>query len=568
MGASNHHYRQCLLIAAVVALMLFGTRSAVPGDVGNYAGSIVENLGKVPVGVGNSLWEFGHLLWRPIGWLGVTILSPLLTRVTDWTPFQQAVFVLTAISVLSSIAAVILWYLMLIDLGVPDKTAFLICIALAFGNGFLSYGNTGFAYITGIACLTASVYCIRKGRLAVAALFYAFATLVWLPYILAGLALVMLVVMPRDWEVPVKESLKTLKLGRAIRFTVIALTAILLVYSLAGATRGIRSAAEAKVWYTEAKHGWSQSQTVARLVTGLPRFLLDLGKNGIVLKRFLRHDPYARVGVGDVLLFGGVWKYAAFYLFLAALFFELWRRLRSGWPLILLLAVAGPMVFFAVVLFEPSSPERFLPVLPFLVLVTGYIFRRAAAGPRFTRTMIALFLLALVANNMYSAAAPRMAREDRISWSRIAGIRHAINPARLVVLVTNQDSMEEFLGRSVFGEVNRPQPLRVYDIVEPGTSRIQQWREEFSATILKVWNHGGEVWVTKRAWAARPQPEWNWVERDDPLEVWEDLHHFMQPLKTDGDLGGIDGFFRLKQGEENSMYLAPFAAKYLNRDGA
>ena len=122
--------------------------------------------------------------------------------------------------------------------------------------------------------------------------------------------------------------------------------------------------------------------------------------------------------------------------------------------------------------------------------------------------------------------------------------------------------MEEFLGRSIFSEVNRPQPLRVYDIVEPGTTRIHRWQEEFSVTILKVWKDGGEVWVTKRAWAARPEPEWNWVERDDPLEIWENVHSFMQPLKTDGDSGGGDGFFRLKPDEENSRYLTPFAATY------
>jgi hypothetical protein len=139
-----------------------------------------------------------------------------------------------------------------------------------------------------------------------------------------------------------------------------------------------------------------------------------------------------------------------------------------------------------------------------------------------------------------------------------------------VVLVTNQDSLEEFLGRSISGEVNQPQPLRVYDILEPGTVRIQQWREEFSATVLKVWNDGGEVWVTKRAWAPRPLPGWNWVERDNPLEVWEDLYRFMQPLRTQGDSGGTDGFLLLRKGDENSLYLAPFAAKYghlKNKDG-
>ena len=433
---------------------------------------------------------------------------------------------------------------------------------MTFGNAFLSYGNTGFAYIAGVAALTASIYCIRRGKVTTAALFYGLASLIWLPYILAGAALVVMVLMPLDWDVPVKACLKNLPHSRAIRFAAIGLTAIVLVYGLAAAAREIRSLAEAKAWYSDASHGWSQSQKLARLVTGMPRFLLELGKNGIVLKRFLRHDPYARIGLWDVLLYGGVWKYAAFYAFLAALFYELWHRSSSSWPLILLLAIGGPMVLFAVVLFEPSSAERFLPALPFLALATGYIFRGAGGGSRITRTIIAVFLLAVVVNNAYSAAAPRIAREDQVSWGRIAGVRHRISATGLVVLVTNQDSIEEFLGRSISGEVNRPQPLRVYDMIEPGTVRIQQWREEFAATALKVWNNGGEVWVTKRAWASRPQPAWNWVERDDPLEVWEDLYRFMQPLRTNGDLGGSDGFLRLGPGDENSLYLAPFAAKY------
>jgi hypothetical protein len=320
---------------------------------------------------------------------------------------------------------------MLLDLGVAETTAFLICIAFTFGNAFLSYSNTGFAYVAGVAFLTASIYCIRKGKVAGAASFYAFATLIWLPYILAGPALIVMVLMPLDWEVPVKSCLKTLPYAAAIRFATIGLTAIVLVYGLAAAARETRSLAEAKGWYLEASHGWSQSQKVARLVTGLPRFLLDLGKNGIVLKRFLRHDPYAPVGVMDVLLQGGIWKYAAFYAFLAALFYELWHQSRSGWPLILLLAIGGPLVLFAVVLFEPSSAERFLPALPFLVLATGYIFRGVTAGSRSTRTIIAVFLLALVVSNGYSSAAPRVAREDQFSWGRIAGVRHSIGATGL-----------------------------------------------------------------------------------------------------------------------------------------
>jgi len=560
-GESRHAIWPCIGVAAVFVLALLGTRTTPPGDALNYAGTIAEHLGKAPYGPGNSLWEFGHLLWRPLGWLVATILSPLLSRATHWTPFLQASFALIAISVVSGVAAVTLWYSTLIDLGVPQKLAFSISLALAFGHGFLLYAHTAMVYVPGVACLTASVYLLRKGKVTGAAVCYALATLLWLPYLLAGLALAVLAAMPTDWNLRVRDTLKTLKIARAIRFVAISLAIIVLVYLLAGAAREIRSAGEAKAWYSDASHGWSQSQTAVRLATGLPRLLLNLGTDGIQWKRFLRHDPYAPAGAWD-LVRTSFWKPAAFYLFLAVLFYGLSRWSPSGWALILLLAAAGPVIFFAVVLFEPSSPERFLPVLPFLVLVTGWIMRDFTVKFRVSQILIAAFLLAVVVNNGYSFAAQRMAREDDVSWARIAAVRHRVSGASIVVLVTNQDTIEGFFSRALFGEVDRPQPLTVYDVAEPGTVRMNQWREEFAAKVIGVWNSGGEVWISRRLWSATPKPEWNWVERDDPREVWEDFYRFFHPLETDQDLGGNDGFARLTHGEENLRYLKPFAAAY------
>jgi hypothetical protein len=552
---------QCFLAGALFAIILAATRVVYLGDTSSYAEDVVEHLGESPFERGSSLWESGHLIWRPLGWLMTTIASPALSRVTDWTPFMQAAFVLIAVSVLSSVVAVVLWYLMLVDLTRSPKIAFLVTLALACGDGFLLYAHSGCSYIPGVTCLTASLYCLRKYTLTRGAIFYALAALLWLPFILAGPALALVAAGPTDWDVRIRNIWPTIKPGRAARFAAISAAVVIAFYCLALAARRTTSIADSKAWFFAASHGYSRSLKAVRAITGLPRSLFFLGKDGILFKRFLKHDPYAPVAFTD-LLRASLWKIAVFYLFVVCLLWDLWRRSQSGWPLVLLIAGAGPVIFFAIFLFEPSESERYLPVLPFVVLATGWIFRDFSAKPRAAQLIVAGSLLCVVLSNGYAFAAPHIASEDEASWRRIANLRSRISGASVAMVTTNQDAIEDFLRHSIFSRVNRPQLFRVYDIAEPGLLRMQQWREQFAAEVFSVWKDGGEVWISKRVWSARPRPDWNWVEGDDPLEVWSDFFGFFRPLQTDSDSDGSDGFARLAKNEANRRYLAPVAAAY------
>ena len=556
--------RQCLWVALAYTLILICTWSIQLGDTSNYAGTVAYHLGGSPFGTTDSLWEFGHLLWRPAAWLLLTLISPLLNTFTTWTPFMQAAFALIAINWIAAIITVALWYRLLADFMKSRSVAFLLVIALACAHGFILYAHAGTAYNPALACLTASVFFMRKGKLALSAFFYALSALLWIPYIFCGLGLFVLALYPDDWNIPVRESLARLRPGRAIRFSVIAFAIILGVYCLGAAARGLRFAGDVNAWMTDASHGWSQSQRALRMVTGLPRSAFYLGHDGLLYKRYLRHDPYAQVTLTDLFRMS-LWKMAVFYIFLAALFFALWRDSQSGWPLIMFLAGVVPIIFFAVFILEPSSPERYLPIYPFVLLGVGWTLRNINSKLRLSelsavQTVILVFVVVVTLNDLYVFAAPRIWTLNDAPWKRIAQLREHIDPKSEIVLVTNQDIIEEFFSRSIFDRVSRPFPIHLFEIIEPGSDRLLHWREGFAAEAFRVWDNGGEVWMSRRFWSEKPKPEWNWVEKDNPSQVWSDVYSFFQPLQTDLSLDGEDGFSRLAPNEANLRYLKPFAA--------
>jgi hypothetical protein len=320
--------------------------------------------------------------------------------------------------------------------------------------------------------------------------------------------------------------------------------------------RQTSSLTDARNWYDAAGHGWSQNIRAIRIATGLPRSFFYLAKDGILYKRFLRHDPYAPVTMLDVAT-ASLWKIVLFWLFAVSLFAELARHSRSRWPLLLVMTGAGPVILFAVFIFEPGSPERYFPAFPFLLVALGWILMNLRQR-RLTQLVIALFLICEFANNTYSLSARVVSREDQMAWQRIAGIQRQA-ASGLVVILTIQDNLEGLVSRALFGEINRPRQFPLYDLIEPATLRVERWRQEFATKALIAWNNDGEVWVTNEVWSAQPRPEWNWVEGDDPRVSWQELPRFFSPLQINSQSGGSDGFSRLTNNADNRTYLARFA---------
>jgi len=556
---NSNKLRECFLVALAFSLLLAVTRPVTLSDTPYYAFNIAEHLGKSPFGRGNTLWEFGHLLWRPLGWSLATLGGSAFSALTDWTPYMQASASLMLVSLLSSVVNVVVWYLMLTD-WTTSRTAALVTLAMACTHPVWLLSQTGTAYIPGLACLSLSLYFLRKNASIKAAVFYALSALVWFPYVLAGLGLAFVAAFPGDLRRNDRETFSKPDFRQFIRFAVISATVLIGAYCLGGAARHLKSAAEVKAWYDDSGHQWAQSNRLLRAATGVPRSFYFLGKEGILFKRFLRHDPYAPVTIPDLAPTG--LKLAAFYVFVLCLLHELWRRSATRWPLVALLAGLGPVLYFAIFMFEPGSPERYLPALPFLVLSVGWMFRDFPANRRVAQMVAAGVLLSVALNNGYAFIAPRVNAENAVMWRRVAGLRQRIGPSVVAFLVSNQDDLEAYAGRNVFEAINRPGPLKLYDIVEPGTLRMLQWREEFAFMTLKTWEKGGEVWITKRVRSARPKPEWNWVEADHPYEIWADISKFVSSLPTDQEEGDEDGFARLVRNDATVGYLKTLSMAY------
>jgi hypothetical protein len=543
-----------LWIAVTLALILLCTGIIALGDTAVYVADIVAYMGKSSAGPANPLWDAGHLLWRPLGWGLLSVLGPFLSTITNWAPAIQATFLLISVSAISGLISVMLWFSLARHFSDSDSIAFLVALAAACSHGCLLYTQSGCSYIFGLTLLTASLYCLIFNRTIAGAIFYALSVLTWLPYILAGAALLIVILFPPGGASnPASQRLARVGWSGAISFTLVSAAITATAYGLVIYRLRLSSLQDVLAWVVASGHGWDQNSRLLRAATGLPRSLLFLGKDGILYKRYLRHDPYSPVTLMDIVS-ASLWKLASFYLFIACLLRELLRK-RCGWPLLVSAAVVIPVVFFAIVVFEPGSPERYLPILPFLVIAISWVLRDFPVSRSFTQTAIAMFLVCVILTNGYAFAGWRTNVMNKTSLARVADLRIRMKPAGTAMITTNQDELAEVLGRLPFDSVNRPAPLPVYHVIVPGNISVKMWRENFAIKTLTIWRASGDVWISTRLLSQRPQPSWNWVEGDDPRIRWRDLPDFFTQIDTDARSGGPDGFLRLAESPANLALL-------------
>lgn len=521
-------------LAIGFVVLLWATRGYYLGDTNTYVIEIARNFGRAPFGAAGGLWEFGHLLWRPFGWLLLEASAPF-ARASEGGLAAVCAFALIAVNAIAGLVTVLLWFAMARELVASRVVALSIAAAFACGNAFLTYVHSGSSYVPGLLSVTLAIWIARRPggrvRLWVSAALVALAALLWFPYVLSFPGVLLL--HGRDG------------IGRVARFTAVFAAFLIAGFAAGALAGGIRTPAEARAWVADSSHGWSQSQRVLRLATGLPRTLLYLGKDGVLYRRYLRKDPYAPTPI-SALVRASLWKLAAFYLFAACLLYALLKAPARP-QLALLAAGALPVLAFAVLLFEPGSAERYFPAWPFLLVAVAWVLRDFPAGRRVPQLAVAAFLVAMAATNVAAMWRPRIDAEDRAPAERLAEIQAAgLRPGSLVAIVTNQDAIERLSNRALFAPANRL-PLRLYDVVEPGTDRVSVWREGFATEALNAWSRGGDVWVSKRFWQQRPRPEWDWVEGDDRRIAWDELPRFFGALPFDRDTGGIDGFVRLER---------------------
>lgn len=553
--------RQALLhfgpISLLTIAVLWLTRSDSIGDTMWYASDIVAfDKG----GSTSLLWEFGHVFWRPAGWVLYRLFGSLTPYSRTGEEILSSAAVLIALSMICSFVCILLIQSLALRVLKGHWLANLVSLGFLCANGFLNWSHTGSAYVPGMMFLLLAIWLIvravettqprpRLGLLAGAAA--GMATLFWLPDVLAIPAVLAVAYLWGE-----RAAAATGNSGRH-RLVFYALCSIALAigagYILAIQQLHIASVSQFREWVASATHGWSQSNRLVRMISGLPGSFLHLGDGGQALKRYFLRDPFAHVSLLDLIRVH-LWKVAFFYLFSLSLIVALWR-IAAGRRVLTLLAVAAlPSFAVALFVYESGAPERYFAIYPFLFLAIALCLSRFPR-PLAAQTAVLVFLALLLFMNTHALSRGVVEASIGNAANRVASLHDRVTANGMVAFVTYRDDAYEYVKSFPFEALNRGRLLPMYGVIEPGNTRVLTWKRDFADRALNTMGQGQSVWISKRFLAERPDPAWNWTEGDDKRIAWKDLHPFFGSLSFSAETGGPDGFLKLDDSERNKDVL-------------
>jgi 4-amino-4-deoxy-L-arabinose transferase-like glycosyltransferase len=545
--------RKSLSIATLLILFLACYRLTTPDYIGDTTRYAHDTIGHAQ-GIQTQFWDFGHLLWRPWGYVGYSLLAPWCERRFGDTPEQAITRFLIQTNLICSTATLALMLLLLRKVA-RGWIAFAVALAMSCSYPFIDYSHSGAPYIPALLFSVLAFLLLtiaaespavgRRGAL-LAGVSFAIACALWFPYCITGLGMLLVL-----WLWPAAGP--ALRRGLLRDFLLALAASVLLLFGAGAAAKGIRNAGELTRWIKESDNGWSQSMTAVRVVTGLPRAIWNFGGDTVLLKRRVFSDPYNPVGI-RALIFGLGAKVAVFYLALAATVWVLWKERR---PILFILAGAAlPLLLFAVAVFEPSSPERFVPAFPFAFVAFAAVIETARRHLIAASCVIALLASSVVFNlaqNGRGLADARLA-QTRL---RMQALNSTVQEGALIFLVTFNDDLYRLHTINPLDKSLAMSRFEVTDAVELASQRMAHWRDEFSKATQERWARGKEVWISDRLLAPRPEAAWLWVEGDDRRIRWIDLPATFEQLEYDSKiLPGADGFLRVAQTQPNRELLA------------
>jgi hypothetical protein len=530
-------------------------------DTNMYAAQI-QNAGSV---TDSALWDFGHLLWRPAGWLAYRATAPWIEPHIGHSYF--AVFPpLIAVNLLAGLASVLLAFVLAQRASGRVGVAFAVSAGLLVSSAFLNMTQTGTAYVPGLALQLAAmaviVSAVRSNRLGWGAAWLAGALLaasctLWVAYVLSlPAAALTAFVWERD-SLSLKSEQGRQRLVFLARLTVATFLIGAIVFGLGGAVVGVGSIADARAWVSDAGHGYAQTRNWMRIGAGIPRALLDLGHDGMTIKRYLFGDPYARTTLVDAVQ-ASLWKIALVHVVLGLALLGLLASPGGRKLLIPLGASAAAVLAFALA-YEAGSGERYLPVYPILILVVAYLCRDFS-WRRPSQAALAVLCMAMIGVNLPSYALATARQQFEGDIQRIETTKQTLRPGSRVVLLSLRDGIHDFYHRFPFHPLALEGQLPVYYLTDPMEARADLWPQHVAQAILRSWQRDGDVWLSRRLFADEPLPEWGWVEKDNPDLIWREVADFFQSLHTDQQIGGADGFLRLVRDDHNTELLTGIAA--------
>ena len=551
------------VVAPVTAIVL--------GFIALYAVTVVESTADTPVYVSHILeyqqngraallWEFGHLLWRPAGYVLWRALQPALTGWSGDNASLEITAVLMGLNFLTGIALAILCFFLCHALGLSDRVALAVTTGFMLVSTILRYVHSGMSYNPGLAFQMAALLCLlwpapttsRRNLLAMlGGVALALSFTLWFPYVLTVPSILLAGLIGRRAVGQPEPGWPRSRFGAtAIAAATSAVLGIALFCMGAGLNHYF-SYASLKGWVVNSGHGVAEENRLVRLPTGITRSFVVFGDQGISMKRFVLGDPYAPVHLPDLL--PAMAKVILVFSELTLVVIWLARQ-RKGWPaLAILISAFAPAIGFSILLFEPSEPARLEPAYPALLVALCALLTLPQAA-KFARPSLAFLAAIIAVINLWSFGWILRAESAKVAERAELVHEHAA-PHGIGILLSFRDPVSGFVQKEPFHPLNRPDSLPLYHVIEPGNVRMATWRRDVSCRILQSWSDRGEAWLSDRLRASRPRPEWDFAEHDDSRVKWADLPTFFNVLEIDAHAGGEDGFSRIAETPRNAQQL-------------
>ena len=241
-----------------------------------------------------------------------------------------------------------------------------------------------------------------------------------------------------------------------------------------------------------------------------------------------------------------------FYVSLAAMLLGLLLK-SARRMLVLLLLAAVPLIAFAIK-FDGGAVERYLPLYPVIFLAFGWVLAQSQL-PRVVKIVPALFFCVVILVNSSVMARIVLDRQMQRTSERVQAVVPKLKPNSWLVTTHLQDDLVNFQASFPFEPINRHNTYHIYPLIWLNSDQAAKWQEDFASNTLKAWEKDGEAWLSVRLLSAKPEPDWNWVEGDDPRVKWDDLYKFFSQLHTRDVASGADGFVLLEKSDANVQLL-------------
>ena len=544
--------RQYALVVATYLLATAVTDADFMGDTIDYVTSILA----IREGRNYFFWEFAHVLWRPFGWLFSLLVTPLTHLIMGDNEYANVTFQLLIVSWLLGLLMVFLCYSLVNRLTGRAWIANVVTIAMIFSLGFLVHAQSGTAYVPGLSLLFLGVFLLLRygdeprrpmltAVLAGAAL--AISVCFWVTYVLAIPAALVSPLVVFGWN---KQRL------RLVLLTGVACAVVTgLAYGLVLAHLGIYTISGFRQWMAvSAEAAFIPRGGIPRTVFSLARSFISMGNDGMIFKRFLSQDPFNPVSLSELLRLS-LWKLGLFYVFFTAMTINL-LRFRTGRRVFGLLVIGMIPVMVLALLLEGGAVDRYLPIFPFIFLALAFSLSHNKSL-RGLNIAALIFFVAATITNLSVLAKPVLNKQQEMSAARIRDLRPRLKPNSVILTANLRDELVNFNRSFPLHPINLDQehPFRVGSVIAPGAENMSRWRKDFAVSVLAAWQNNGDVWISRRVLSPRPQPDWGWVESDDPRVSWTDVYNFFSQLELGQTLGGEDGFMLLSPSPYNEKIL-------------